>query len=289
MAAIAVAIRVVIDAITHFMNGDGSALAARVALSMIMSVFPFLLFATSLAGFLGYHDQSNDIVDLVFEAWPSDIAGPIVKQVHAALTERHPGFLSIAIALTVFFASNGVEVVRKALNRAYRIKETRSFLHRRVQSLLVVFFLAVLLVVISFFLVIAPYLTDLAESALPDPGAYDMLWRALRFAILIAALGSLILACHIWLPAGRRPFSEIWPGVLATLIAWIATASLFAFYLRSFSHYSVMYAGLAGIITAQIFLYLMAAILILGGEVNVALWRYRQPQTTERAAAETQS
>jgi len=286
---IAIAIRVVIDAVTHFMNGDGSALAARVALSMVMAVFPFLLFATSLAGFLGYHDQATDIVDLVFEAWPADIAEPIVKQVHAALTQRHPGFLSVGIALTVFFASNGIEVVRKALNRAYRIKETRSFLHRRVQSLLVVVFGAVLLVVISFFLVVAPYIAGIAESSLPDPGTFDVLWRVLRFAILIAALGSLILACHIWLPAGRRPFSEIWPGVLATLIAWIAAASLFAFYLRSFSHYSVMYAGLAGIITAQIFLYLMAAILILGGEVNVALWRYRQPEPADRAAAEAQS
>jgi len=282
---IAIAIRVVIDAITNFMNGDGSALAARVALSMVMAVFPFLLFATSLAGFLGYHDRTTDIVDLVFEAWPSEVAKPIVKQVHAALTQRHPGFLSIGIALTLFFASNGIEVVRKALNRAYRIKETRSFLHRRVQSLLVVFLGAVLLVVVSFFLVIAPYFAGIVENALPNPGAYDMLWRALRFAILISALGSLILACHVWLPAGRRPFSEIWPGALATLIAWVATASLFAFYLRSFSHYSVMYAGLAGIITAQIFLYLMAAILILGGEVNVALWRYRQPVPADPARA----
>ena len=286
MGPIAIAIRVVIDAVTQFKNGDGSALAARVALSMIMAVFPFLLFATSLAGFLGYNAQSNDIVDLVFEAWPKDIAEPIVKQVHAALTQRHPGFLSVAIALTVFFASNGVEVVRKALNRAYRIEETRSFLHRRLQSLLVVFCGAVLLVLISFFLVIAPYFVALTEQTLPNPGGYDVVWRILRFVILIAALGSLVLACHVWLPAGRRPFSEIWPGVLATLILWVATASLFAYYLRSFSHYSVMYAGLAGIITAQIFLYLMAAILILGGEVNVALWRYRQPKPADPAPAE---
>ena len=283
---IAIATRVVIDAISQFMNGDGSAMAARVALSMIMSVFPFLLFATSLAGFLGYQTESNDIVDLAFEAWPAEIAKPIVKQIHAVLDDRHPGFLSVGIALTMLFASNGVEVVRKALNRAYRIHENRSFLHRRLQSLLVVFCGAVLLVLISFFLVVAPYFVALAEKTLPNPLAYDVVWRILRFTILIAALGSLVLACHVWLPAGRRPFSEIWPGVLATLILWIATASLFAFYLRGFSHYSVMYAGLAGIITAQIFLYLMAAILILGGEVNVALWRYRQPASADPAAAE---
>ena len=283
---ISIAIRVVIDAIIEFKNGDGSALAARVALSMIMAVFPFLLFATSLAGFLGYQAQSSDIVDLVFEAWPAEVAEPIVKQIHAVLSDRHPGFLSVGIALTVLFASNGVEVVRKALNRAYRIHENRSFLHRRLQSLLVIFCGAVLLVLVSFLLVIAPYFVALTEQTIPDPGTYDVIWRILRFAILIAALGSLVLACHVWLPAGRRPFSEVWPGVLATLVFWVATASLFAFYLRSFSHYSVMYAGLAGIITAQIFLYLMAAILILGGEVNVALWRYRQPAPADPVAAE---
>ena len=98
----------------------------------------------------------------------------------------------------------------------------------------------------------------------------------LRFVISIGALTFAVFACHAWLPAGRRPVSELWPGILVTLILWLTVAGLFTAYLRGFADYSATFAGLAGIMTAQIFLYLMAVILVLGGELNAALLKDRQ-------------
>src|SRR5690606_13691911 len=45
--------RVIGDAFGHFNNDDGWAMASHLAISAIMALFPFLIFATALASFLG--------------------------------------------------------------------------------------------------------------------------------------------------------------------------------------------------------------------------------------------
>ena len=42
-----------VDAANHFVAEDGWAIASHIALSTLTSLFPFLIFVTALAGFLG--------------------------------------------------------------------------------------------------------------------------------------------------------------------------------------------------------------------------------------------
>ena len=58
---------------------------------------------------------------------------------------------------------------------------------------------------------------------------------------------------------------------MVTLLLWWAAGTGFALYVSSFASYSATYAGLAGAMAALIFLYLNAAILILGAEINGVL------------------
>ncbi|TIU04136.1 MAG: ribonuclease BN, partial [Mesorhizobium sp.] len=45
--------RVLYDAIGHFTTDDGWAMASHLAITSLMALFPFLIFATTLASFLG--------------------------------------------------------------------------------------------------------------------------------------------------------------------------------------------------------------------------------------------
>jgi membrane protein len=45
--------RVLCDAFMRFSQDDGWALASHIALSILTSLFPFLIFVTALAGFFG--------------------------------------------------------------------------------------------------------------------------------------------------------------------------------------------------------------------------------------------
>ena len=69
-----------------------------------------------------------------------------------------------------------------------------------------------------------------------------------------------------------------------TLALWIIAAIGFSLYIQSFANYAATYAGLSGIMTALIFLYLMAVILTFGAEYNSALARmtFHKSQVAER-------
>jgi membrane protein len=97
-----------------------------------------------------------------------------------------------------------------------------------------------------------------------------------RFAIATVLLVVTLIFAHFWLPAGRRRFREILPGILATLVLWLAVGILFGRYLADYAFtYSVYYAGLASVMIALVFLYLTASIFIYGGNLNATILKAR--------------
>ena len=123
--------RVVFDAFGHFNDDDGWAMASHLAVSSLMALFPFLIFVTTLAGFLGADALSGAVVNLIFDTWPDRIAAPVAAEVRNVLTVQRGGFLTVSVIATAFFASNGVEALRTSLNRAYRVSESRGLFYRR--------------------------------------------------------------------------------------------------------------------------------------------------------------
>ena len=79
---------------------------------------------------------------------------------------------------------------------------------------------------------------------------------------------------------GRRRLGDIWPGILATLLLWLACGFVFGSYLSDFSYtYVNYYGGLASAMMALVFLYFTAWIFIYGGELNAAITRARDDAT----------
>jgi membrane protein len=267
--------RVLYDALGHFNTDDGWSMASHLAITALMALFPFLIFATTLASFLGGAQAFADTaVHLVFDTWPDQIAEPISREVVNVLTVQRTDLLTFGVLLAAFFASNGIEALRTSLNRAYRVAETRSFIFRRVQSLVFVLIATFGFLAISVLLVFAPLLVRIAEQNLewirPYLGTIT-LWRFI-IASTVIVLG--LVAVHKWLPAGKRRFVDIVPGILFTLAAWLAGSTMFAAYLDRFSSYVTTYAGLASIMIAVVFLYIVSLIFILGGELNASISRY---------------
>lgn len=266
--------RVLADALGHFNDDDGWSMASHLAISALMALFPFLIFATTLASFLGAKAFAETAVHLVFDTWPDQIAEPIAREVVNVLTVQRSDLLTYGVVLAAFFASNGIEALRTSLNRAYRVVETRSIIFRRVQSLAFVLIATIAFLAISLLLVFAPLLARLAEANFEWIEPYMGTITLWRFIIASAVIVLGLVATHFWLPAGKRRFVDILPGIIFTLVAWLIGSTIFAAYLDRFSSYVTTYAGLASIMIAVVFLYIVSLIFILGGELNAAIKRY---------------
>jgi membrane protein len=90
-----------------------------------------------------------------------------------------------------------------------------------------------------------------------------------RYAVAALVLVIALMIVHLWLPAGRRAFGQIAPGIVATILLWLISGEVFGRYLANYAFaYVSMYAGLASAMIALVFLYVCAAIFIFGGELN---------------------
>lgn len=267
-------------AVQRFSEHQGFILSSHVAMSLMLALFPFILFVVALAGALSSGLETDELTDLLFGAWPPEIADPLLREIGAVLAANNTSLMTLGGALALYFASNGVEAVRVAINAAYRDEETRAFWHNRLVSLVFVVLGAALIVLgLTLGLGLPAYVYFLADKlpdAVPDSVANWMGNLFLQRAVPLALLVFAVSACHVWLPARRRALSRVWPGIVLTLVLWAVAVTGFSAYVASFANYSATYAGLAGAMSALIFLYLLAAILILGAEFNGELERRRE-------------
>jgi len=270
------ALIIALDAFRHFNADDGWAIASHIALSALMAMFPFFIVLTSLAGFFGSSDLADEVANMMLATWPEEVAGPIAEQIHRVLTTTHTGAFTLGLVLAVFFASSGVESLRIGLNRAYGVVETRHWILLRLESIAYVLLAALAHLALGFLIVLGPLIfsTALKYAAWLEPleGTFTF-WR---FAIATVVLTTALFVAHKWLPAGRRRVIEILPGIVATLLMWLATGIAFGRYLAEFSiTYVSYYAGLASAMIALMFLYWTASIFVYGGALNAVIFRPR--------------
>jgi len=274
--------RVAAEAIDHFLSDDNWAIASHIALSTILALFPFLIVVAAVAGIIGSRPLAAEVARLVFQAWPEEVARPIAHEAEAVLTRPGTGTVTIGLAVALWFASNGVEALRLALNRAYRVVERRNFLFRRLQSIAFVGLGAAGFVVLAFLVVLGPILWHTAVGLAPWLETFAVTAVVVRYVIATVVLFVILVASHLWLPNGRRSLRDILPGIAVTLATWLVAGAAFGFYLRGFASYSATYAGLAHAMTAIVFLYFVGALVLLGAEFNAALMRRRNALAAER-------
>jgi membrane protein len=267
-------IAIFLDAYDRFLADDGWAIASHIALSTLTLLFPFLIFATALGGFFGSKELADQAAEILLESWPQGVARPIAAEIHNVLTQSRGGLLTIGVVLALYFSSSGIEALRVGLNRAYGEKEERSWYVLRAESLCYVLVGALALLALALLVVLAPLaFVAIAELA---PGLAP-LWEGLalaRFGVTTLALLAALVIAHKWLPAGRRSFRQIWPGVIFTLALSFVFAFAFGHYLEQFArNYVTTYAGLASVMIALLFLYALASIFVYGGELNAAILR----------------
>jgi membrane protein len=274
------AYQVGIDAFYTFLADDGWAIASHIALSSLMALFPFLIVLTSLAGFIGSKNLAERAAELLLQIWPMQVSDALSVQVHDVLMTTRGDALTIGLLLALYFASNGVESLRVALNRAYSVVEMRRWYWLRLESIGYTLVAAFTALALAFLIVLGPLILETARLFVPlMVESNERLLTIARYGITIGAMTAALLILHAWLPCGRRSFRQILPGIIFTMAASLLAGAGFGLYLARFANnYVTMYAGLASVIIALVFLYFIAAIFVFGGELNAAIMRSRLPK-----------
>jgi membrane protein len=278
-----------LDAFYTFLADDGWAIASHIALSTLMALFPFLIVLTSLAGFFGSKELADQAASLLLQVWPRQVSDSLSVDIHDVLTTTRGDILTIGAVLAVYFASNGVEALRVALNRAYAVIEPRRWYWLRLESIGYTLVAAFTALAMAFLIVLGPLILEATRRHIPlIVDSNENLLNIARYSITVLAMVVALFVLHAWLPSGRRGFLQILPGIVFTLLASLISGTVFGQYLARFANnYVTMYAGLASVIIALVFLYFLAAIFVYGGELNAAIIKSRLPHGVSLQAAQS--
>lgn len=264
-----------LEAVRRLFADEAIPLAGNIAFRTLFSLFPFLIFLTALAGFLGTEELVQSVVNYLLAVAPEQLIRPLAPEIRSILTVPRSGLLSLSALLTIWSAMSGVDSVRVGLNRAYDLHDTRTFWQTYLKNVLFIIGAAIFLIVFATLTVITPVALALINVNAPHlkPG-FDLL-DALRYPLAILLLTAGLLVSHRVLPARRLNIREVLPGVLLTVVVWMVLSSVFSYYLVRFNTFNSTYASLSGIFAAMFFVYLAALVLILGGEFNRVLAIHR--------------
>ena len=269
-------IKHILGAVYALYADSGFAMAGAVAYSFVLSLFPFCIFVGAVAGYFGGEAFAKQGVAQLFEIAPAPVAEALAPEVMAVMGRSRFGLLTVGALIALFFATSAIESLRAALNNAYRQRSRALTFRCLLESSLFVILSAIGVLVLTWGVVVGP---ELAARFKPASLLWlaDLSWIAVivRFAIVVTAIGSQLLAYHLWLAAGDRRLNEVWPGVLLSMVLWVLAARLFGSWL-TFSDYSRFYAGLTQIMSALVFFQVSAIIVIFGAELNRGLIELRE-------------
>ena len=243
-------------------------LAAELSYKLIFALFPFMLFVMSLVGL--FHIRAEALLDrLMFVLPPA--AQDVLRGALAEAPGGNTGVLSAGLLVSAFSASSGFNAVIRGINKAYRVEETRSFLHVRLVALLMVLVFALAVVASALLLVYGDGLYAFLSDNLGDSGTLRVVFGTAGYLVLMLMLLFAVILIYKFSGARKVSVYDVFPGAFTTLLVWLAASKGFSVYVNEFSGHSRVYGSIAGVFLLMLWLNLIAAALLLGGEVNALL------------------
>lgn len=240
--------------------------AAQVAFYFTFALFPLLLFLMTLFGFIlnSRHSLKEELFLSLSQVMPRSAFALVEATLDEVTTNASGGKLTFGILVTLYSASAGIDNMRGALNQAYNLTETRSWLRTKLQSLALTVVIGILVLLALAFVV---YGSALLDAVLPIDSQF-----ILQLLEWITALVLVLLAFAILYNFGpdHDPFKWKWitPGALIGVVLWIAASYGFRIYLHYFNSYAATYGSLGAVIILLLWLYITALVILLGGAIN---------------------
>ncbi|MFS0638039.1 YihY/virulence factor BrkB family protein [Mesobacillus foraminis] len=244
---------------------DVPALAAQLAYFFLLSLFPLLIFLVSLLPYLPI--TKEDLITLLHDYAPGETAHFLSNSIEDVL-RKDGALLSFGILATLWSASNGINAVVRAFNKAYRVKETRPFLLARLMSIILTIAMIFVFIVALLLPVFGREIGEFLFAQFGLKSEFLSFWNALRWFLSFFVLFTVFTGLYWIAPNKKLKCISALPGAVFSTLGWVVVSLGFSYYVSNFGQYAVIYGPIGGVIVLLIWLYLAGFITILGGEIN---------------------
>ncbi|HEY0512693.1 MAG TPA: YihY/virulence factor BrkB family protein, partial [Thermoanaerobaculia bacterium] len=258
---------------------------AELAYFFLFSIFPLLLFMTTL---LGYVAEANPrLQDSLFH-WmarvtPSrDVTALLNHTLMEIRAARNGTRLYLSLGAAVWVASNGMLAVSRTLNTACGLKESRPWWRRRIMAIALTLGFSVLIVAALFLIFEGAAIGEAMADRMGISIVFAVVWHFLRWPLILVFVALSFEMVYNFAPnlgAQERQWGS--PGAVTGVSLWLLASFGLRLYLAYFHSYTTAYGSLGAVILLLVWFYLTAFAILMGGEVNSEIARELALQSGE--------
>ena len=245
--------------------------AAAVSYYFLFSFFPFLLFVTALIAYLPLKTPVEHFLDRVRPVMPAQAMVLLDTHLGDLISRERPHLLTLGLLGSFWSASRGVDAVRRALNLAYGVEESRRLWKTELLAWGTTIAGALLVLVAASALIAGGGVGPWIAGKLGIRSGFMSVMRWLRWPVLGATFMTATGLTYRFLPDVKQRLRFVASGAAAGALAWVLATWGFGQYVAAFGHYEVTYGSLGGVVILLTWLYLSAFITVAGGELNAVI------------------
>jgi membrane protein len=257
-------------------------IAKGAAYSALLSFFPVLTSAATLL-----LQTRADYVSRLMERVLARIVPPgsegLVVQQFRVTGARPTVVLIVANLISLWAASSVIKSLIEGFQAVYRIPNGRGFWKNTGLAVVLVAAVAIPLLSASLLVLFGSVIERQVLNAMKvDPllNPFAWVWAALsRITNYVLAFVTTVLVTallYYFAPYRRQQWRYVWPGAILATVLWMAATSGFGWYVRHIGRYNVMYGSIGAGIALLVWMYLLAAVALIGCEFNAEYERMKR-------------
>jgi membrane protein len=248
--------------------------AAELAYFFFLSLFPGVIFITTLLGFV--FKSNTQLTGLFLEYLSATLPGSafeLIRQVIIEITRSSgSGKLTFGILAALWTANSGMNALEDALNAVYKVKESRALWKTYGIALIMTVSASLLIIAALTVFLYGDVLVQLVSDTIGLKPIFYWTWRVAQWPIALFFVS--LVASMVYYAAPnlkQRCWQWLSPGALFATLGWIAASGLLRLYFHFFTSYAKTYGSLGAVMVLMTWLYVTGIMLLLGAEVNMVI------------------
>jgi membrane protein len=260
---------------------------AELAYFFLFSIFPLLLFLTTLLGYLAQASVALrwNLFQYLARISPSRDVVALLNNTLTEITVARTGAkLYLSLFAAVWVSSNGMLAVSRTLNTACGLKESRPWWRRRLMAIVLTVTVSALIVSALVLFFYGGTIGETIADKLGIGAAFAVAWRIMQWLLVLVFVILGFEMVYNYAPnLGDSPNRQ-WgtPGAITGVSLWLLASFGLRLYLAYFHAYTTAYGSLGAVILLLLWFYLSAFALLMGGEVNSEIGRELALQRGEK-------
>ncbi len=261
-------------------------LASEIAFNAMLSLFPAILALLTAIGLfeVSLQDTFKQLANQISQVVPEEALILIRNFATTEITDpKNRGLFSLSFAIAIWTASGAISTAMTALDQIHQIppEQMRPFWKSKLVSLGLTVGTILLFVLASFLVFMSDLLLGMVVNGSSSLEFLLHLWQLLRWPLALCIVASAFSFVYRYGPSVWNSGTPMMPGAIVAAVFWAILSALFRAYVANFGNYNKVYGAVGAVIVLMLWLWMSAAVLLIGDQLNVTVGEQMRSKTDQ--------